>query len=252
MLSPRGGGALGHMWGTWLLLPSPTSGIWLGIWVPGWERLLLLRGGMGPRYVVPRACLCAGQLGIGVVPLKSWKRLFLIEVCICFYIHAKTLLLTTRFQYKLTEHHTLWGLCGLLMISTRFSTENENDIFSYLTKFWGPTVGISTKNSSEKSNAPQTETHIDRQTDRHVYLESYTINSTSTTTFQITKNYKQQVINWLCPTGLDLLLPSSSFLFSKHANICFAISFCILTFPLGGFIRNMNILLGDILVILIL
>ena len=26
----------------------------------------------------------------------------------------------------------------------------------------------------------------------------------------------------------------------------FAISFCILTFPLGGFITNMNILLGDI------
>ena len=31
-----------------------------------------------------------------------------------------------------------------------------------------------------------------RQTDRHVYLESYAINSIST--FQITKNYKQQVI----------------------------------------------------------
>ena len=42
-------------------------------------------------------------------------------------------------------------------------------------------------------------------------------------------------------------LPSSPFLFSKHSNICFAITFCILTFSLGGFIRNMNILLGDIL-----
>ena len=34
--------------------------------------------------------------------------------------------------------------------------------------------------------------------------------------------------------------------------ICFAISFGILTFPLGGFIRNMNILLGDILLIFFL
>ena len=44
-------------------------------------------------------------------------------------------------------------------------------------------------------------------------------------------------------------MASSPFLFSKHSNICFAISFCTLTFPLGGFIRNMNILLGDILLI---
>ena len=42
------------------------------------------------------------------------------------------------------------------------------------------------------------------------------------------------------------------FLFSKHSNICFAISLCILTFAPGGFIRNMNILLGDILLIFIL
>ena len=40
--------------------------------------------------------------------------------------------------------------------------------------------------------------------------------------------------------------------FSKHSNICFAISFCILAFPLEGFIRNMNILLSDILLIFIL
>ena len=37
----------------------------------------------------------------------------------------------------------------------------------------------------------------------------------------------------------------------KHSNICFAISFCIVAFPLGGFIRNMNILLGNILLIFI-
>ena len=34
--------------------------------------------------------------------------------------------------------------------------------------------------------------------------------------------------------------------------ICFAVSFCILTFPLGGFIRKMNFSLGDILLIFIL
>ena len=174
MLSPRGGGALGHMWGTWLLLPSQPSGIWLGIWVPGWGRLLLLRGGMGPRHTVPCACLCAGQLGIGVVQLKSWKRLFLIEVCICFYIYTKTPLLTTHFQYKLTEHHTLWGLCGLLMISTRFSMENQvlevGRYFLLFDQIWGPTVRISTKNSSEKSNAPQTDRQTDRQRDRQTCL----------------------------------------------------------------------------------
>ena len=36
------------------------------------------------------------------------------------------------------------------------------------------------------------------------------------------------------------------------AYSCFAVSFCILAFPLGGFIRNMNILSGDILLIFIL
>ena len=40
--------------------------------------------------------------------------------------------------------------------------------------------------------------------------------------------------------------------FQSIRNICFAISFCILAFPLEGFIRNMNILLGDILLIFIL
>ena len=54
-------------------------------------------------------------------------------------------------------------------------------------------------------------------------------------------------------------MPSSPFLFLKHWNTRFAISFCILAFPIGGEvgggrggIRNMNILLGVILLILIL
>ena len=42
------------------------------------------------------------------------------------------------------------------------------------------------------------------------------------------------------------------FFFSKHSNTCFAISFCILAFLQGGVIRNMNILLGDIMAILCL
>ena len=33
------------MWGICPLLPSPSSGIWLRIWVPGWGRLLFLHGG---------------------------------------------------------------------------------------------------------------------------------------------------------------------------------------------------------------
>ena len=50
----------------------------------------------------------------------------------CFYICTETLLLATHFQ-------TPW---------------TPRDIWSDLTKFWGPTVGNLTKNSSEKSNAP--------------------------------------------------------------------------------------------------
>ena len=40
----------------------------------------------------------------------------------------------------------------------------------------------------------------------------------------------------LSPSVFTSALPSSPFLFSKHSNICicFAIIFCILTFPLGG------------------
>ena len=33
---------------------------------------------------------------------------------------------------------------------------------------------------------------------------------------------------------LEYFLPSSPFLFSKHLNTCFAISFCFLAFPLEG------------------
>ena len=40
-------------------------------------------------------------------------------------IYTKTLLLTTYFQYKLMEHLTLRGLCGLLITSTRLSSENQ-------------------------------------------------------------------------------------------------------------------------------
>ena len=47
------------------------------------------------------------------------------EVSTSFYIHTKTLLLTTHFQYKLMEHLTLRGLCGLLITSTCLSSENQ-------------------------------------------------------------------------------------------------------------------------------
>ena len=123
MLSLKGGGGGGrqHMWGIWPLLSSPPSGIWLRTWVPRWGRLLFLRGGMGSSHVVACARLCTNHLGI--------RRLFLIEASSCFYINTKTLLLTTHFQ----AGYNNW---------------------SDLTKFWGPTVAILTKNSSEKSNAP--------------------------------------------------------------------------------------------------
>ena len=88
------GGDPGHMWGIWPLLPSPPSGIWLRIWVPGWERLLFLHGGMGPSHIVP-LLVCGGHL------------------------------LTTHFQYKLMEHFTLWGVCGLLIMSIRFLSGNR-------------------------------------------------------------------------------------------------------------------------------
>ena len=32
-------------------------------------------------------------------------------------VYTKTLVLTTHFQYKLMEHLTLWGLCGLLLLN---------------------------------------------------------------------------------------------------------------------------------------
>ena len=52
-VTPERGGDPGHMWGIWPLLPSPPSGIWLKIWVPGWWRSLFLHGGMKPSHVVP-------------------------------------------------------------------------------------------------------------------------------------------------------------------------------------------------------
>lgn len=124
MLSPSGGGGgdPGYMWGNWPLLPFPPSGIWLRTWVPRVGASAFLRGGIGPRHIVPCARLCTGHLGIEVARLKPWKTAVLIEVSICFYIYTKILLLTTHFQCKLMKHLTLWGL---LIISTCFSSENQ-------------------------------------------------------------------------------------------------------------------------------
>ena len=52
------------------------------------------------------------------------ERLFLMEDHLFLYLY-KTVLITTHFQHCLMEHLTLWGLCGLLMIGTRFSTGNQ-------------------------------------------------------------------------------------------------------------------------------
>ena len=41
-------------------------------------------------------------------------------------VYTKTLVLTTHFQYKLMEHLTLWGLCGLLILNIdSLSSENR-------------------------------------------------------------------------------------------------------------------------------
>ena len=54
------------------------------------------------------------------------------------------------------KHLFLYLFCTeTLLLTTHFQTPwTPRDIWSDLTKFWGPTVGILTKNSSEKSNAP--------------------------------------------------------------------------------------------------
>ena len=115
---------------------------------------VFLRGRIRPRHIVPCARLCTGHLGIEVARLKPWNTAVLIEVSICFYIYTKTLLLTTHFQYKLMKHLPLWGL---LIISTRFLSENhalEGGGYLIWFDYCDPALGILTKNSSEKSNAP--------------------------------------------------------------------------------------------------
>ena len=105
------------MWGIRPILPYPPSGIWL---TTRGDFCVFLRGGMGPSYIVLCARLCAGHLGIEVARLKPWtKAVFNRGERLLLYIYTKTLLLTAHFQ--------------------------GGDIWSDLTKFWGPTVGILTK-----------------------------------------------------------------------------------------------------------
>ena len=110
------------MWGIWPLLPSTPSGIWVRNWVPGWGRLLFYIGGIGPPgNIVPNARLCTGHLGIEIARLKPWKTA-VVFVFIFIQKHYFSLLI---FNKKLMKHLTLWGLCRLLIISSRFLSENQ-------------------------------------------------------------------------------------------------------------------------------
>ena len=54
---PGGRGTPGICGAFDLYCPPHPSGICLRIWVPGWERLVFMRGGMGPSHIVPCARL---------------------------------------------------------------------------------------------------------------------------------------------------------------------------------------------------
>ena len=88
---------------------------------------------MGPSHITPCARLCAGHLRIGVARLKPWKT--------AVFNRGKELFL---YLYKNSaSHYSFQG----------------GYIWSDLTKFWGSTVRIWTKNSSEKPNVPHTCMH---------------------------------------------------------------------------------------------
>ena len=117
MLSPRGGprANVGHL----ISIAFVTHGNLTKNLFPGWGCLLLLHGGMGPSHIIPCAHLCVSHLGNSV-------QLFLTEVKALVY--TKSLVLTTHFQYKLMEHLTLWGLCGLLILNINSLFVRESSV----------------------------------------------------------------------------------------------------------------------------
>ena len=72
MLSPRGGGGGGHRAyvGHLTSIAFPTLGNLTKSLDPTVGTFPFLRGGMGPRHIVPCAFLCAGNLGNEVAQLK--------------------------------------------------------------------------------------------------------------------------------------------------------------------------------------
>ena len=118
------------MWGNWPLSSSPPSGIWLRTRVPerfGKFAFFARRNGS---HITPCARLCAGHLRIGVARLKPWQT--------AVFNRGKELFL---YLYKNSaSHYSFQG----------------GYIWSDLTKIWGSTVRIWTKNSSEKPNVPRT------------------------------------------------------------------------------------------------
>ena len=79
---------------------------------------------MGPRHIVPGDRLCAGQLRIEIDGTPYFVGI-------------------VRIVENITE----------LAFRKNIKRWKVGDIWSDLTIFWGPTVGILTKNYSEKSNA---------------------------------------------------------------------------------------------------
>ena len=128
MLSPKGDprAYLGHL--TAIVFPAfenLTKN--LGQWV-FWEVCFFAR--RNGSHITPCARLCAGHLRIGVARLKPWQT--------AVFNRGKELFL---YLYKNSaSHYSFQG----------------GYIWSDLTKFWGPTVRIWTKNSSEKPNVPHT------------------------------------------------------------------------------------------------
>ena len=70
-------------------------------------------------------CLCTSHLGIEIAWLKPWKRAVFNRGKYLFSYLYKNNISQYSFHYKLMEHLTLSGLCGLLIISTCFSSENQ-------------------------------------------------------------------------------------------------------------------------------
>ena len=71
-VKPKGGGDPRHVWGIWLPLLSPPSGIWLRVWVPGWAGAFLSLGKI--RKCIPEfSVVYMIFLNLPVIAQEKWK-----------------------------------------------------------------------------------------------------------------------------------------------------------------------------------